>query len=56
MRVYVLDAGLERVPAGIRGELYIAGVELARGFLNRPALSAERTGYQHHHVKVREWS
>lgn len=42
MHIYILDGNMHLLPVGVPGELYIGGPGVARGYLNKPALTTER--------------
>ena len=42
LRCYVVDEHLQLVPVGVPGELMVSGIQVARGYLHRPEITAEK--------------
>jgi tyrocidine synthetase-3 len=55
-RVFILDIYLNLLPAGIAGELCLAGAGLARGYLNRPELTCEKFKIINYKLKIKNGS
>ncbi|MCP4157037.1 MAG: amino acid adenylation domain-containing protein [bacterium] len=53
--IYIVDSGENLQPVGIPGELYIAGIQVGRGYLNNPELTAERFGKTSGQLAVGSW-
>ncbi|KAI8833232.1 hypothetical protein BJ741DRAFT_566300 [Chytriomyces cf. hyalinus JEL632] len=41
-RIYIVDSNLKQVPAGVTGRIFIAGIGMAAGYLNKPELTAQK--------------
>lgn len=52
VQIYLLNNNLQPVPIGVKGEIYISGDGVAKGYLNRPDLTAQRF-YPIHLFRVR---